>query len=68
MEGNWKAKTLLIGGAIGLVTGLVAAYLFIQRAEAENDHPRLTAGEGVKVGVGVIGLLKLVTDLANPRK
>ncbi len=68
MGDNWKAKTLIVGGAIGLVTGLVAAYLFIQRAEHEETHPRLTAGEGVKVGVGVIGLLKLVTDLTNPRK
>jgi hypothetical protein len=68
MENNWKVKTLVIGGAIGLFTGLIAAYLFIQRAEIEERKPRLSAGEGVKMGVGVIGLLKVISDMASPRK
>ena len=65
---NWKMKTLLIGGVAGLLTGLLAAYLLIQRAEQEEDKPRLTAGEGVKVGVGVLGLLRLIADMGGHRK
>ena len=30
---NWKTKALIIGSVAGLLTGLLAAYLFIQRAE-----------------------------------
>lgn len=47
---DWKPKVLLIGGAIGLMTGLLAAYLLVQRAEKRNQKPELNAGEGVKVG------------------
>ena len=65
---NWKTKTLIIGGIAGLLTGLLAAYLLIQRAEQEEDQPKLTAGEGVKVGVGVLGLLKLIADMGGVHK
>ena len=60
---NWKRKALIIGGVAGLLTGLLAAYLFIQRAEQEEEQPKLSAGEGVKVVVVVMGLLKLISDM-----
>jgi hypothetical protein len=64
---NWKAKTLLIGGVVGVIAGLVAAYILIQRAEAEESRPKLTAGEGVKVGLGVLTVLRLISDLATKK-
>ena len=65
---NWKMKTLIIGGVAGLLIGLLAAYLLIQRAEQEEEKPKLSAGDGVKVGVGVLGLLKLIVDMGSGRK
>lgn len=65
---NWKTKTIVIGGIIGAVAGIVAALLLIQRAEETQQVPRLTAGDGVKVGVGVLGLLRLITDIAGSKK
>ena len=65
---NWKMKTLIIGGVAGLLTGLLAAYLLIQRAEQDEAQPKLSAGEGVKVGVGVLGLLKLIADIGGGNK
>ena len=65
---NWKMKTLIIGGVAGLLTGLLAAYLLIQRAEQEEEKPKLSAGDGVKVGLGVLGLLKLIVDMGSGRK
>jgi hypothetical protein len=64
---DWKVKTLVIGGAVGLLTGLLAAFLLIQRAEQESGQPRLSAGEGVRVGVGVLGVLKTIADLGTRR-
>ena len=64
---DWKVKTLVIGGVVGMLTGLLAAYLLIQRAEQESSQPRLTAGEGVKVGVGVLGILKTIADMGTRR-
>ena len=62
---NWKMKILLIGGVVGLLTGLGAAYMLIQRAEQQDTRPRLGAGEGVKLGVWVFGLLRQVASLGE---
>lgn len=64
---NWKTKTLIIGGVVGVIAGLIAAYIFIQRAEVEESRPKLTAGEGVKVGLGVLTVLRLIADLATKK-
>jgi len=64
-EDNWKPKVLVIGGVIGLLTGLLAAYLMIQRAEKDETKPELSAGEGVKLGVLVLGLLRSVAMLGE---
>lgn len=65
MENDWKTKTLLIGGLTGLITGLFAAYILIQQSEKQNKKPRLNAGEGVRLGLGMLTLLRLISDLAN---
>lgn len=65
---NWKTKTIVIGGLLGAAAGIIAALLLIQRAEETQQMPRLTAGDGVKVGVGVLGLLRLITDIAGSKK
>ena len=64
-EDNWKPKVLVIGGGIGLLTGLLAAYLMIQRAEKDETKPELSAGDGVKLGVLVLGLLRSVAMLGE---
>lgn len=65
MENDWKTKTLLIGGLTGLITGLFAAYILIQQSEKQDKKPRLNAGEGVRLGLGMLTLLRLISDLAN---
>ncbi len=59
---NWKPRVLIIGGVLGLVVGVAAAYLLIQRAE-EGKPPKMNAGEGVKLGVLVLGLLRSIASL-----
>jgi hypothetical protein len=62
---NWKTKTLIIGALIGAVAGVIAGALVIQRAEETQSNPKLTAGDGVKVGLGVLALLRQVGDLGG---
>ena len=64
---DWKIKTILIGALIGTLTGAAAAYIVIQQADKKNVRPQLNAGEGVKLGLGVLGLLRLVSDIVNPK-
>ncbi len=62
---NWKNKTLIIGGIVGLLSGVFAAYLLIQRNSENIETPKISAGDGVKVGLGVLGVMKLIADLGE---
>ncbi|PKO18208.1 MAG: hypothetical protein CVU39_01860 [Chloroflexi bacterium HGW-Chloroflexi-10] len=62
---NWKTKLMLIGGVVGLLSGLFAAFLLIQRSDQKQIKPELKAGDGVKVGLGLLGVLKLISDLGD---
>jgi hypothetical protein len=64
---KWKMITILVGAVIGLGIGIIAANIIIQRAEEENEKPRLSPGDGVKVGLGVLGVLRIISDLV-PKK
>jgi hypothetical protein len=64
-ESNWRVKTLLIGALIGALTGVGAAYLLVQRAERQGEVPRLDAGEGVKLGMRILGVLRHVAQLGE---
>ncbi len=60
-----KNKVILAGALIGAVTGLVAALLLTRRAEKEEKETAITAGEGIKLGVLVFGLLRAIASLGD---
>ena len=62
---NWKTRVMILGGVLGLLSGLAAAYLMVQKAERENTEPQLNAKEGVKLGVLLFGLLREVAQLGE---
>ncbi len=65
---NWKGRVLLIGGVAGALTGLMAAYLLVRRAEEQGVAPKLEAGEGIRLGLLLLGLLRQVSVLTEPEK
>ncbi len=62
-----KGRTLLFGALIGATTGLVAAMLLNRRAEKSERETTITAGEGLKLGVMVLGLLRAIGSLADDK-
>lgn len=65
MDTSWTGQVLAIGAVVGLLTGLGAAYLLIQRAKKNAEPPNLNAGEGIKLGLLVFGLLRQVSMLGS---
>ena len=65
MDTSWTRQVLVIGAVVGALTGLGAAYLLIQRAKKRAEPPNLNAGEGIKLGLLVFGLLRQVALLGS---
>lgn len=62
-----RNRTLLLGTLIGAFTGLVAAVLLYRRAEQEGTEIAISAGDGMKLGVMVIGLLRAIAALGEEK-
>lgn len=61
-----KNTRLLLGGALtGAIIGLIAAMLLNRRAEKNESETAITAGEGIKLGVLVFGLLRAIASLSD---
>jgi phage protein U len=58
-------RVLLFGALIGAATGLAAALMLQRRAERTGTEISLSAGEGIQLGVMVMGLLRAVAALAD---
>ncbi len=61
-------RVLLFGALIGAATGLVAAMMLQRRAEKTGTELSLSAGEGMKLGVMVFGLLRAIASLGDDDK
>ncbi|MFP3853553.1 MAG: hypothetical protein ACLFWD_04565 [Anaerolineales bacterium] len=61
-----NAQTLVMGGILGALTGVGVAYLLVKRSEQQGGDMSLTTGEGLRLGLLVLGLLRQVSDLAVP--
>ena len=59
---TWRTKALIVGGVIGAAVGVAAAYMLVQRSE-DDQPPKMSVGEGVKLGVLVFGLLRSISNL-----
>ena len=62
-----RNKTLLFGALIGAVTGLIAANILQRNAEKNEKETAITAGEGMKLGVLVFGLLRAIASLGDEK-
>lgn len=64
-QGSWKGRVLLLGGLIGALTGVGAAYLIVRRYEAAGERVRLSTGEGLRLGLLVLGMLRQISLLGD---
>lgn len=62
---NQKVVTLAIGGIIGALIGLVAAYLLWKNAEKSDGEIQVSASEGISLSLLVMGLLRQVAKIGD---
>jgi hypothetical protein len=62
---QWKTKALFIGGLIGALLGVGTTYLLVQRADREGEHLSIGTGEGLRLGMLVLGMLRQVASLGD---
>jgi hypothetical protein len=58
----WQTRAILVGGVIGAAVGVTAAYMLSQRSK-DGQPPKMSVGEGVKIGVLVFGLLRSIANI-----
>ena len=63
VENSMKPKVLAIGAVVGALTGLGTAYLLTKNAEREGEELAITTGQGLKLGLLILGTLKQVLKL-----
>ncbi len=57
---------VIFGGALaGALIGLIAALLLNRRAKKNESETAITAGEGLKIGVLVFGLLRAIASIKD---
>jgi hypothetical protein len=65
MKENKTTKTIILGTLIGAFAGAASAYLLVKRAETEDIQPKLSPGEGIQVGLGVLGLMRMIAGFGT---
>jgi hypothetical protein len=60
-----KTKIVVIGTILGAVIGAASAFILLKRAEDDTVDPKLSAGEGIQVGLGVLGLMRLLAGFGK---
>lgn len=65
MELDWRRKAFVIGGVVGALLGVGAAYIYINSAEESGETPEVTPGTAVTIGLALLALLRQVAAIGE---
>jgi len=64
-EDNWKTKTIIAGALLGTILGIGGAYLLINNAEKHGKKIGISARDGLKLSLLLMGTLRQVAQLGD---
>jgi hypothetical protein len=66
MDMDWRGKAFVVGGVLGALLGLGAAYIYINAADQSGgEAPELSPGTAVTIGLSLLALLRQVAAIAE---
>jgi len=66
-RGN-QNQVLAISAIVGAILGMAAGIVLLKRVEDQEDRPALTAGEGVSLGLLLLGVFRQLSRLGEDDK
>lgn len=63
---DWKGRSYVVGGLLGLGFGLLSAFLFVRATEdhGKNEPKRVSTMDAIRLGVALLTIVRQITDLA----
>jgi hypothetical protein len=62
---SWQFTPIIIGGVLGALFGMGAAFLLTKKAEQKGHSLALTPTKGVQLGVIIAGMLRSILSLGE---
>ena len=60
---SYETRVLAIGSILGALVGMAGAFLLIKNTERKGTELQVSAGEGVKLSLIIMALLRQVAEL-----
>ncbi|MBI3242638.1 MAG: hypothetical protein HYZ49_10135 [Chloroflexi bacterium] len=64
-ELDWRVKALIVGGIVGAIAGVGAAYLYIRNIEEAGQEPKLATKDAMTIGFSLVSLIKQIGNLGG---
>ena len=65
MDMDWRGKAFVVGGVLGALLGLGAAYIYVNSAEKSGEAPEVSPGTAVTIGLSLLALLRQVAVIGE---
>ena len=65
MDMDWRGKAFVVGGVLGALLGLGAAYIYVNAAEKSGEAPEVSPGTAVTIGLSLLALLRQVAVIGE---
>ena len=60
---SWRSKAFLVGGAVGALFGLGAAYIYVNSVDKKGTQPEIQPSEAVGIGLALLAVLRQIASL-----
>lgn len=62
-DSRWRTRAFVVGGFVGALLGLGAAYIYVSSAEKTGEKPELPASEAVGIGLALLAVLRQIATM-----